>query len=51
MPVLILLVVVAGGIGGWKVYQERLVERQKREALSPAGTLVGHAGCSRARSQ
>lgn len=40
MPVLILLVVVAGGIGGWKVYQERLVERQKREALSPAGTSL-----------
>lgn len=36
MPVLILLVVAAGGIGGWKVYQDRLAERQKREASSPA---------------
>jgi len=36
MPVLILLVVVAGGIGGWKVYQDRQLERQKREASLPA---------------
>jgi cytoskeleton protein RodZ len=36
MPVLILLVVVAGGIGGWKVYQDRLVERHWRGAVSPA---------------
>ena len=35
MPVLILLVVVAGGIGGWKVYQDRQVERHKREASLP----------------
>ena len=35
MPVLILLVVAAGGIGGWKVYQDHQKERQKREALSP----------------
>jgi cytoskeleton protein RodZ len=35
MPVLILLVVVAGGIGGWKVYQDRQVERHKREAVLP----------------
>lgn len=34
MPVLILLVVVAGGIGGWKVYQDRQNDRQKREAPS-----------------
>lgn len=39
MPVLILMVVVAGGIGGWKVYQDRQVERQKREAvLTPSDT-------------
>jgi cytoskeleton protein RodZ len=37
MPVLILLVVVAGGIGGWKLYQDRLKEHSKREAsASPA---------------
>jgi len=35
MPVLILLVVAAGGIGGWKLYQDHQKERQKREASSP----------------
>lgn len=30
MPVLILLVVVAGGFGGWKIYQERMAERERR---------------------
>lgn len=43
MPVLILLVVVAGGIGGWKVYQDRQVERQKRGAL-PAGNSSAPPG-------
>ncbi len=38
VPVLILLAVVAGGIGGWKLYRDRQVERQKRQASSPADT-------------
>lgn len=41
MPVLILLVVVAGGIGGWKVYQDRLLGRQKREALPAESSSPG----------
>lgn len=34
LPVLILLVVIAGGIGGWKVYQDRQNDRAKRPATS-----------------
>jgi len=34
LPVLILVVVIAGGIGGWKVYQDRQNEREKRAAMS-----------------
>jgi len=30
VPVLILLVVVAAGIGGWRIYQDRMRERQAR---------------------
>ena len=33
LPVLILLVVIAGGIGGWKVYQDRQNDRAKRAAI------------------
>ena len=33
LPVLILLVVIAGGIGGWKVYQDRQNDRPKRAAI------------------
>ena len=33
LPVLILLVVIAGGIGGWKVYQDRQNDREKRAAM------------------
>ena len=52
MPVLILLVVVAGGIGGWKVYQDRQVERHKREAsLPPSDTARATAGRRRAGCQ
>lgn len=51
MPVLILLVVVAGGIGGWKVYQDRQVERQKREKLmTPADTSSASAAAIPAAS-
>jgi len=35
MPVLILLVVAAGGIGGWKLYQDHQKERQKQGVSSP----------------
>lgn len=34
LPVLILLVVVAGGIGGWKVYQDHRNDRKERLAAS-----------------
>jgi cytoskeleton protein RodZ len=34
LPVLILVVVIAGGIGGWKVYQDRQNDREKRAATS-----------------
>ncbi len=34
LPVLILVVVVAGGIGGWKVYQDRQNDKAKRPATS-----------------
>lgn len=34
LPVLILLVVVAGGIGGWKVYQDHQKDHQKPAAAS-----------------
>ena len=33
LPVLILVVVIAGGIGGWKVYQDRQNDREKRAAM------------------
>jgi cytoskeleton protein RodZ len=36
MPVLILLVVIAGGIGAWKLYQDRQSERPKRESPATA---------------
>ncbi len=35
LPVLILVVVIAGGVGGWKVYQDRLNDRAKRAAIPP----------------
>ena len=34
LPVLILLVVIAGGISGWKVYRDHQNEREKRAAAS-----------------
>lgn len=33
LPVLILVVVIAGGIGGWKVYQDRQNDKAKRAAI------------------
>ena len=39
LPVLILVVVIAGGIGGWKVYQDRQNDREKRAAM-PASPEV-----------
>jgi cytoskeleton protein RodZ len=33
LPVLILVVVIAGGIGGWKVYQDRQNDRAKRATM------------------
>jgi cytoskeleton protein RodZ len=39
LPVLILVVVIAGGIGGWKVYQDRQNDRGKRAAI-PANADV-----------
>ena len=33
LPVLILVVVIAGGIGGWKVYQDRQNDQAKRAAI------------------
>ena len=52
LPVLILLVVIAGGIGGWKVYQDRQNDREKRAAIpanpdvsqQPANTPAPVAG-------
>jgi len=35
LPVLILVVVIAGGIGGWKVYQDHQNDREKRAAIPP----------------
>ena len=40
MPVLILLVVAAGGIGGWKLYQDRQKERAMRRASSPSSEMA-----------
>jgi cytoskeleton protein RodZ len=34
VPVLILLAVIAGGIGGWKVYQDHRSDRQKQAAIA-----------------
>ena len=31
LPVVILLLVVAGGFGGWKIYQDRVAERERSE--------------------
>ncbi len=39
LPVLILVVVIAGGIGGWKVYQDHQTDREKRAAI-PANPEV-----------
>lgn len=36
MPVLVLIVVAAGGAGGWKMYQDHLRERDEQRAHSPA---------------
>jgi cytoskeleton protein RodZ len=38
MPVLILLVVSAGAVGGWKMYQER--QREKADAASRASSIT-----------
>jgi len=43
MPVLILLVVIAGGVGGWKVYQDRRYERQKRLPTGVPAELTSQA--------
>jgi cytoskeletal protein RodZ len=40
MPVLVLLVVVAGGVGGWKVYQDR--QREKAQAATSASSAEVH---------
>jgi cytoskeleton protein RodZ len=40
MPVLVLLVVVAGGVGGWKVYQHR--QREKAQAATSASSAEVH---------
>ena len=47
LPVLILLVVIAGGIGGWKVYQDRQNDREKRAAI-PANPDVSQQPASSA---
>ena len=42
VPVLILLVVIAGGVGGWKAYQDR----QRDRDVHPAAGTSGNAGSS-----
>ncbi len=37
LPVLILLVVAAGGIGGWKIYLQHESEREKQKAAADTG--------------
>jgi len=50
LPVLILLVVIAGGIGGWKLYQDRVRSRQSSSEMSnvpaPAGPAAGASGAA-----
>jgi cytoskeleton protein RodZ len=48
MPVLILLVVMAGAVGGWKAYQEHQRERQPQLAVtaSDAATPAAHPAAS-----
>jgi cytoskeleton protein RodZ len=51
VPVLILLVVVAGAVGGWKAYQEHQKERERlAAATSPAEASAGVAGAQSANS-
>jgi cytoskeleton protein RodZ len=40
VPVLILLVVVAAGIGGWRIYQDRMRERQARLDAAKAAAVT-----------
>jgi cytoskeleton protein RodZ len=41
VPVLILVVVAAGAAGGWKLYQERLLDHQQRVASTASDSSVG----------
>ncbi len=51
LPVLILVVVIAGGIGGWKVYQDRQNDKAKRAAMPRESGRVPTAGeCACLRS-
>lgn len=51
VPVLILLVVVAGAVGGWKAYQEHQKERERlAAATNPAEASAGVAGAQSANS-
>ena len=36
IPVLILLIVIAAGLGGWRIYQDRLKQRQAKADATPA---------------
>lgn len=43
VPVLVLIVVVAGAVGGWKVYQDRVRERDEQRAHPPGAEASADA--------
>ncbi len=51
IPVLILLLVIAAGAGGWQVYQQRQRDRQATRAPSSSNTVTSHAVASEATNQ
>jgi len=48
MPVLILLVVIAGGVGGWKAYQDHQRDREPRAAALTASDATAPASSAAA---
>jgi cytoskeleton protein RodZ len=43
IPVLILLLVIAAGAGGWQIYQERVRDREAKRQAASAASSVGSA--------